>query len=155
MRSRSTAISALAGAALLLSGAVSACGSTNEPQATVTVTESAPAAATSPGERPPPPPTAPPTAGAPARPALDDCVRVDPAPDGRYQVFDAGTAVVIFADNRLTVESVAPAEGWTHRVDDHRPDEVEIEFRRGAEELDLEVEIDDGRLEVTICNDHD
>ncbi len=90
------------------------------------------------------------------RPAgRNQCVRLEPAPDGRYQVYDAGSAVVTFADGRLTLESVTPAEGWTHQVDDQEPEEVEISFRRGAEDLDLEIEVDDGRLEVSICNDDD
>ncbi|MDQ2636877.1 MAG: hypothetical protein M3Y83_08390, partial [Actinomycetota bacterium] len=147
MNSRSIAAAALAGAVLLLPG----CGSSGESQSTVTVTEPAPATVTT-GEQPAAPQ---PGAAAPARPARDQCVRVDPAPDGRYQVFDAGSAVVTFADGRLTLQSVTPADGWTHRVDDQEPEEVEIAFRRGAEELDLEVEVDDGRLEVEICNDDD
>src|SRR5690606_40349133 len=98
---------------------------------------------------------APPADGTPMRPARDQCVRIDPAPDGRYQVFEAGSAVVTFADGRLTVESVTPAEGWTHQVDEREPGEVEIEFRRDAEQLDLELDVDDGRLEVKICNDDD
>lgn len=151
MNSRSVAATALAGAVLLLPG----CGSSGETQSTVTVTEPAPtttAPATTTSEQPAAPQTG---AAAPARPARDQCVRVDPAPDGRYQVFDAGTAVVTFADGRLTLQSVTPADGWTHRVEDQESEEVEIAFRRGAEELDLEVEIDDGRLEVSICNDDD
>ncbi|MGV0722060.1 hypothetical protein ABQF17_12735 [Mycolicibacterium elephantis] len=151
MDSRSIGVTALAGAVLLLPG----CGSSGETQSTVTVTEQAPAATASP-TAPAGTPQAPQTdAAAPARPARDQCVRVEPAPDGRYQVFDAGSAVVTFADGRLTLESVTPADGWTHRVDDQEPEEVEIAFRRGTEELDLEVEIDDGRLEVSICNDDD
>lgn len=151
MDSRAIGVTALAGAVLLLPG----CGSSGETQSTVTVTEQAPAATaspTAPAGTPPAPQTG---AAAPARPARDQCVRVEPAPDGRYQVFDAGSAVVTFADGRLTLESVTPADGWTHRVDDQEPEEVEIAFRRGTEELDLEVEIDDGRLEVSICNDDD
>ncbi|BBY83775.1 hypothetical protein H7I53_20355 [Mycolicibacterium pulveris] len=155
MDSRSIGVTALAGAVLLLPG----CGSSGETESTVTVTEPAPTATASPtatapqtGAPAPVPQTGP---AAPARPARDQCVRVEPAPDGRYQVFDAGSAVVTFADGRLTLESVTPADGWTHRVDDQEPEEVEIAFRRGGEELDLEVEIDDGRLEVSICNDDD
>lgn len=151
MDSRSIAATAVAGAVLLLPG----CGSSGESQSTVTVTEPAPAATTSPSVPAAAPPAPQPGAAAPARPARDQCVRVDPAPDGRYQVFDAGSAVVTFADGRLTLESVTAAEGWTHRIDDQEPEEVEIAFRRGGEELDLEVEIDDGRLEVSICNDDD
>lgn len=148
MATRTSAVTALAGAALLLPG----CGSTSEPQSTVTVTESTPPSSSPAGGQ-----TAPPQTGgvAPARPARDQCVRLDPAPDGRYQVYDAGTAVVTFADGRLTLESVTPAEGWTHRVDDQHPEEVEISFRRGTEDLDLEIEVDDGRVEVSICNDDD
>jgi hypothetical protein len=140
---------ALAGGALVLT----ACGSDAEPEPqTVTETTAAPAA-TAPAVEPVAPAQDAPQM--PGRPALNQCVAVDPAPDGRYQVFDAGSAVVTFADGRLTLESVTPAEGWTHRVDDQEPDEVEIEFQRAAEELDLELEVDDGRLEVTICNDDD
>lgn len=150
MRTTTTVGTALAGAVLLLP----ACGSGDDTQSTVTVTE--PAATTAETSAPPPDTAAPAQAdGPPARPARDQCVRIDPAPDGRYQVFDAGSAVVTFADNRLTLETVTPAEGWTHQVDDEEPDEVEIEFRRGDEQLDLELEVDDGRLEVKICNDDD
>ncbi|KUH94279.1 hypothetical protein AU189_04785 [Mycolicibacterium acapulense] len=154
MATRSTGVTALAGVALLLPG----CGSGAEPQSTVTVTESA-SPSSSPQATPTqntPPPAAPQTGvAAPARPGRNQCVRLEPAPDGRYQVYDAGSAVVTFADGRLTLESVTPAEGWTHRVDDQEPEEVEISFRRGAEDLDLEIEVDDGRLEVSICNDND
>ncbi|MGV0645052.1 hypothetical protein [Mycolicibacterium sp. XJ879] len=151
MNSRSIGATVLAGAVLLLP----ACGSSDEAQSTVTVTEPAPAVTTSPSA-PTAEQQAPQTGvAAPARPARDQCVRIDPAPDGRYQVFDAGSAVVTFADGRLTLGTVTPADGWTHRVDDQEPEEVEIAFRRGPEELDLEVEVDDGRLEVSICNDDD
>jgi hypothetical protein len=40
-------------------------------------------------------------------------------------------------------------------VTDQEDDEVEIEFRRGGEEVDLEVEIDDGRVEAEVCVDDD
>ncbi|WP_326546708.1 hypothetical protein QGN32_00225 [Mycolicibacterium sp. ND9-15] len=149
---------AIAAGALVLS----ACGSGDETQSTVTVTEpAATTASLAPATPPPagqtaPTVTAPQTGTAvPARPERHQCVRLEPVPDGRYQVFDAGSAVVTFADGRLTLESVTPAEGWTHQVDDEEADEVEIEFRRGADELDLELEIDNGRLEVKICNDDD
>ena len=140
--------------AILVGGAfvLSACGSDgdSEPE---TVTVTVPAATTAAPAEPVESPQQ--AAPGPARPAFDQCVAIEPAPDGRYQVFDAGSAEVTFADGRLTLVSVTPAEGWTYEVDDQEPDEVEIEFRRGGEELDLELEIDDGRLEVDICNDDD
>ncbi|WP_193047588.1 hypothetical protein [Mycolicibacterium baixiangningiae] len=144
-------------AALVLSGCGSGGGSSPE---TVTETVSAPPAAsqdtTPPGTAPPgttPPGTTPPGT-APARPAVGQCVRLEPAPDGRYQVFDAGSAQVTYADGRLTVGPVTPAEGWTHEVADQEPAEVEIDFRRGAENLDLEIDVDRDRLEVKVCNDN-
>ncbi|MGE2719801.1 hypothetical protein [Mycolicibacterium celeriflavum] len=151
MQSRSMGITAVAGAALFLAG----CDATSETQTTVTVTESAPTTQPQ-GEQSAPPATVPQTGTAsPARPARDQCVRLDPALDGRYQVFDAGSAVVTFADGRLTLESATPAEGWTHQVDDQEAEEVEIKFRRGVEELDLELDVDKGALEVKVCNDDD
>jgi len=153
MRTTTLGVTAFAGAALLLV----ACGSSDQTESTVTVTEPAATteATTTTGPAGPGEQNAPPADGTPMRPARDQCVRIDPAPDGRYQVFEAGSAVVTFADGRLTVESVTPAEGWTHQVDEREPGEVEIEFRRDAEQLDLELDVDDGRLEVKICNDDD
>lgn len=118
--------------------------------------------------RPPTEPSGPPPGGASAavppgapapaggRPAPGSCVDIPEAPDGRYTVADAGTAVVTREGDRLVLGEVTPAEGWTHSVDDRDDDdEVEVEFRRGADELDLEVEIDDGRVEAEICADDD
>ncbi|WP_197377585.1 hypothetical protein [Mycolicibacterium baixiangningiae] len=134
-------------AALVLSGCGSGGGSSPE---TVTETVSAPPAAS---QDTAPPGTTPPGT-APARPAVGQCVRLEPAPDGRYQVFDAGSAQVTYADGRLTVGPVTPAEGWTQEVADQEPAEVEIDFRRGAENLDLEIDVDRDRLEVKVCNDN-
>lgn len=57
--------------------------------------------------------------------------------------------------DRLVLGEVVPAEGWTYEVDDQDDDEVEIEFRLDGEELDLEVELHDGRVEARICADDD
>jgi hypothetical protein len=83
-------------------------------------------------------------------------VVVPEAADGSYTVYEAGTAVVTRDGDRLVLGEVSAAEGWTSRVDDQEDDEVEIDFRDTAGEvLDLEVEIDDGRLEIQICADDD
>lgn len=103
-------------------------------------------------------PTPPPTGGAagPPLPPPGSCVDLPEAADGRYTVGDAGTAVVRRDGDRLVVDEVVPSSGWTHRVTEHGDDEIEIDFRRGGEELELEVEIDDGRVEVDVCvEDHD
>lgn len=96
-------------------------------------------------------------AGLPPRPEPDRCATVPEAADGVYTVYEAGTATVTVADGRLVLGEVQAADGWTSRVDDEGADEVEIDFRLdGATDvLDLEIEIDDGRVDVQICNDDD
>jgi hypothetical protein len=95
-------------------------------------------------------------AGLPPRPARGECVYIDVAGDGRYTVYDAGTAVVRREGQRLVLGRTRAAAGWTATVDDRERREVEIEFRSDSgEELDLEVEIDDGRVKAEICADDD
>ncbi|HSK61081.1 MAG TPA: hypothetical protein VK935_18720 [Actinomycetospora sp.] len=87
--------------------------------------------------------------------APDQCVDLPEAQDGVYRVGEAGTATVVREGNRLVLVEHRAADGWVSRVDDLERDEVEIDFRRGGEVLDLEVELDDGRVEVEICADDD
>jgi hypothetical protein len=115
-------------------------------------------AATAPQQQPAAPPPAPqaPT----GRPAPGTCVLVQAGAGDQYTVADAGTAVAGREGDRLVLGQVSPAPGWTHEVTDQEvtdqeDDEVEIEFRRGGEEVDLEVEIDDGRVEAEVCVDDD
>jgi hypothetical protein len=94
-------------------------------------------------------------AGLPPKPRRDECVDIAAPRNGRYRIYDAGTAVVRRDGGRLRVGSVNAARGWRARVDRGDGDEVDITFRprqRGAE-LELEVEIDDGRIESKICAD--
>lgn len=151
-------------AALVISAAVlslTACGddgsATAEPGPTSpgTASPAAPAPGT-PTQTPTDDDTGGETAGLPPRPAPGSCVDVAEAGDGRYLVYEAGSAVVTREGDRLVLGEVQAAEGWTARVDDEEADEVEIDFRRdGTDVLDLEVEIDDGRVEVQICADDD
>ncbi|MQA15833.1 MAG: hypothetical protein GEV09_17245 [Pseudonocardiaceae bacterium] len=81
---------------------------------------------------------------------------VPEARDGVYTVFEAGTAVVRREGDRLVLGEIRTNPGWTSRVDDDGSEEVESDFRRDGEDaLDLEVEIDDGRVEAEICADDD
>lgn len=111
----------------------------------------------SPADTPRETPTTPPpaTGGGDAAgvPPPGSCADLPEAADGRYTVGDAGTAVVRRDGDRLVVEEVAPSSGWTYDVTEHGDDEVEVDFRRGGEERELEVEIDDGRVEVQLCVD--
>lgn len=89
-------------------------------------------------------------------PAQGECVDVSTPASGRYQVYKAGSAVVRRQGDRLVVGGVSPASGWTARVTESGgDDDVVIEFRRkgGPLVLQLEVELDDGRVEAQICSD--
>lgn len=150
----------LAAAALALAG----CAGDDEPETGPppgATTEPAPTG-TSPGTPAPdasaPDTSAPDPAGAGVQelPPPDSCVTIDEAPDGRYTVAEAGTAVVTREGDALVLGEVEPGAGWTYQVEDEERDEVEIEFRRDdGTEVDLEVELDDGRTEVKVCSDDD
>jgi hypothetical protein len=156
--SRTPRIAALAGAAALV---LAACGGTDDAPDTgaggieVPAREAPTGGPT--GDREDPGPSG--GSGAadlPPRPQPGTCVDVPEAADGRYAVYDAGTAVVTREGDRLVLGDVRAAAGWTARVDDEEPDEVEIDFRRdGQDVLDLEVELDGARVRVEICADDD
>jgi hypothetical protein len=100
-------------------------------------------------------PTDPSSPAEPTRPGPDECTPIGEAADGRYQVFEAGTAVVRHSGNRLKVGKLTPATGWTARVDSADRDDVQVEFRKGGSGLDLSLELDDGLVEVEICHEQD
>jgi hypothetical protein len=90
------------------------------------------------------------------RPARDECVTLPEAPDGLYQVADVGTVTVTVDGDRLVLGTVTPAEGWEAEEVEEERDEIEVEFRApGEDEIDFEAELDDGRLQVKVCNDDD
>lgn len=98
-------------------------------------------------------------AGLPPRPERDRCVDLPEAADGVYTVYEAGTATVTATDGRLTLVDVQAGDGWTSRVDDEEGEKVQVDFRPDGQDtqdvLDLEVEVDDGRVQVQVCNDDD
>ena len=84
-------------------------------------------------------------------PGSEEC-SVLPTDDDDFAVGDAGTVTVRREGDRLVLGEVRPAEGWQHEVTSEQADEVEVEFTRGTEELDLDVEIEDGGvLEAEVC----
>lgn len=143
------------------------------PGGSVTIPESstAPGSSTTPGasDRPAPPRSGPATIAPnppseadspaaddlPARPGTDACVTIPEANDGRYRVYEAGTVVVLHSGDRLELSRVRAASGWKTEVDAQDDDEVKVEFRKGRQQLDLEIEIDDGEFTATICNEDD
>jgi hypothetical protein len=94
-------------------------------------------------------------AGEGDRVQITSCEPVEDAGGGRYEIAGVGTVVVRQEDGRLQLDSVEPAEGWRHEVDDREDDEIEVEFFRDGERLDFELELDDGRLRAEICPDDD
>jgi hypothetical protein len=141
--------------ALLLAG----CNGGDDEAAPEPAPETAPTLPPAPDQIPAEDPDAPEEGAAapdgPVRPAQGSCVDLPEAPDGFYRVFEAGSAVVTRDGDQLVLGEITPSEGWEARVDDQDDDEIEIEFFRGNEELDLEIEIDDGRVEVEVCADDD
>ena len=104
----------------------------------------------------PPATGADPAAPAAGRPAPDTCLALPEAADGRYTVADAGIVVVTRDGDRLVLGEITPAEGCTAEEVDTEADEVEVELRNDADELDLEVEVEDGgRLSVVVRADDD
>lgn len=152
MALRSVLLALAAGASVLT---LASCAAPAAPAPAPAPTVTAPAA--DPAD--PPATTEPATPGATAAPVpeleVDVCAHIEEAPDGVYPVFDAGSATVVRAGDDLELRSVDAAAGWTSRVEDQDHDSVEIEFRQGTVQYDLDVEIDDGLFEAHICRDDD
>lgn len=74
---------------------------------------------------------------------------------GSVETVEAGEAgevdVRIIDGRQLELAEVRDAAGWTHRIDDEERDEIEIDFRRDdGRNVELEVELEDGRLKVQV-----
>ena len=91
----------------------------------------------------------------PAADSADDLVDTTAAVPGTWPVGDAGTVAFDVRDGGLILLDVVAADGWDHVVEEEDPDELEVDFRRGDEAWDFEVELhDDGsRLEVDVHYD--
>ncbi|MFA9429634.1 hypothetical protein [Egicoccus sp. AB-alg2] len=85
--------------------------------------------------------------------AAADLVDTTQAVPGTWPVGDAGTVTWDVRDGALVLVDVSPSEGWDATVDEEGDDEVEVDFRRGDEGWDFEVEVDDGRLEIDVYYD--
>ena len=88
-------------------------------------------------------------------PAPGTCVQVAAAGDGVYPVADAGIVTITFTEGALALAVVEPFAGWAYEVTGDEPSKVEVELRKNGEELDLEVEVDDGDVMAEVCADDD
>lgn len=86
--------------------------------------------------------------------AAGRCERLAETSDGVYPVSDAGEVELVVEGGAVRLAEARPAAGWT-ATDDLEDDdeEVEVDFRRDGREVEFEAELDDGRLEVEVCED--
>lgn len=70
-----------------------------------------------------------------------------------YDVGDAGQVTFSADGDELLLGEVTPAAGWTAEVISDRGEELEVEFRSDRRTMDFEAELDDGDLEVEVCQE--
>jgi hypothetical protein len=129
--------------AVLMAVALSGCGEDDAERSTVTVTAEAPAATGPPQADAPPP--------ASEQPGTTEQRSAQPPAGGEtYRVRDAGEVTIAREGGRLRLVSVSPSPGWSHRVTEQEPREIEITFRRDGREIEFEAELEDGRIVTTI-----
>ena len=88
--------------------------------------------------------------GAIQPPARDDCVRVPERPDDVYRIAGVGEVRLRRGAGTLELVEARAEQGWEVTGDERDdPDEVEVEFRGDGTELE------DGRLEIVLCDDED
>lgn len=73
---------------------------------------------------------------------------LDTSEAGTFELGDAGSVTVAIDGDRLLLEDLTVADGWQVVTDSRDDDEIEIDLERGDQRWDLEIELDDGRLEV-------
>jgi hypothetical protein len=61
-----------------------------------------------------------------------------------------GSVRIKVVDGALQIDSVEPADGFTHEVTEEKPNKVEVKFRAGSEEYEVEFELEDGILKPEI-----
>ncbi len=135
----------ISAAAIVAVVALAGCGNDDAAErSTVTVTAEAPAATAPPPAQPEP---------APAEPApATEATPGEPSGAETYRVRDAGEVTIAREGDRLRLVRVSPAAGWSHRVTEQEPREIEITFRRGGREVEFEAELEGGRV-VTKVDD--
>ena len=70
-----------------------------------------------------------------------------------YDVEDAGTVTIRVTGDDVTYVNAVPSTGWTVKVKDEGPDEVDVRFENNdddGDEITFKAEVNDGELEVSI-----
>jgi hypothetical protein len=73
---------------------------------------------------------------------------IEGAEPGTFDLGDAGSVTVSVDGDRLVVDDLTVATGWEVAEEKVEDDEVELELVRSDQRWDLQIELDDGRLEV-------
>jgi hypothetical protein len=73
---------------------------------------------------------------------------VDGAEPGTFELGDAGSVTVSIDGDRLVLDDLTVGDGWEVATREEDDDELEIDLVRGDQRWDLEIELDDGRLDV-------
>lgn len=69
---------------------------------------------------------------------------------GSYDIGDAGTFAFDVQDGQLGLTDLNVDDGWTVVEQDEEPDEIEIELVNGPRVFDVEIELDDGIVEIEV-----
>lgn len=70
--------------------------------------------------------------------------------DGVWAVGDAGTVEFTIGDGGLELIEALPDDGWEHEIEVDGNEEIEVDFRQEGREHTIEIEYDDGVLEIEI-----
>jgi hypothetical protein len=75
---------------------------------------------------------------------------IEGADPGSYDLGDAGSFSFEVDGGQLVVTDLSVADGWTLVEREEEADEIEFELGNGPRQIDVEVELDDGVIEVEI-----
>lgn len=85
-------------------------------------------------------------------------IDIDPGDGGQglptqtksFTVGDAGTVLVSYDSNRVTLRSVTPRPGWSHQVLTNRGGQLDIKFFGPGSDASFTLDVDDGKLQINI-----
>lgn len=75
---------------------------------------------------------------------------IDGADPGVYTVGLAGTVEFAMANGGLNLVETTANDGWTYTVEEQESDDIEVDFRMGNVTWDLNVDLDDGEIDVEV-----
>lgn len=81
---------------------------------------------------------------------IDIDTDIEPADTGRYELGQAGSMEFDVRDGGLVLNDVTANDGWDLRMDEETTDEVEFILTGGDERWRVEIELDDGEVELEL-----